>query len=117
MSDCIFCKIIAGQIPSKKVYEDERIYAFHDINPAAKVHFLMVPKKHVASLETCGAEDKEDLSHLLLKASELAKSQGLDNGFRTIINTGPGGGQEVYHLHIHVLGGSPMKPLASSGGD
>lgn len=114
MSDCIFCKIIAGQIPSKKVYEDERIYAFHDIHPAAKVHFLIIPKKHRASLVDCDASDAEDLAHLLLKAPVIAQSLGLEEGFRSVINTGKGGGQEVFHLHMHILGGSPMRPLAAA---
>lgn len=105
MDTCIFCKIIAGQIPSKKVYEDEDLFVFHDIRPAARVHLLLVPKKHVASLQQCGVEDQALLGKMLLMASRLATEHGLEDGFKTAINTGHGGGQEVFHLHIHVLGG------------
>ena len=105
MSDCIFCKIIAGQIPAQKVYEDEDVFVFHDIRPVAKVHMLMIPKKHVASLTECSSEDQNVLGKLLLLAPKLAKEQGLADGFKTSINTGHGGGQEVFHLHLHVYGG------------
>lgn len=105
MSDCIFCKIIAGQIPAQKVYEDEDVFVFHDIRPVAKVHMLMIPKKHIASLTECSAEDQNVLGKLLLLAPKLAKEQGLPDGFKTSINTGHGGGQEVFHLHLHVYGG------------
>jgi len=104
MSDCIFCKIIKGDIPSKKVYEDDLVYAFHDINPLAKVHFMIVPKKHVDSLAHCAAEDQALLGHIMLLAPKLAAGQGLEKGFKTGINTGRGGGQEVFHLHVHVFG-------------
>jgi histidine triad (HIT) family protein len=104
-SDCIFCKIVAGQIPSRKVYEDDQILAFHDINPVAPVHFMLIPKEHFASLDDAHARHELLLGRMLLLAPRLAKEQGLNNGFRTIINTGPGGGQEVFHLHIHVIGG------------
>ena len=110
MSDCIFCKIVAGDIPSKKVYEDEEVIAFHDIRPIAPVHFMLVPKLHVASLGECGDAQRDLLGRMLLLAPQLAKAQGLDNGFRTMINTGPGGGQEVFHLHIHVFGGGANLP-------
>jgi histidine triad (HIT) family protein len=105
MSDCIFCKIIAGQIPCKKVYEDEDIFAFHDINPAAPVHFMVVPKQHVASLYEADASHQAVLGKILARAGELARAQGATDGFRTIINTGRVGGQEVYHLHVHIIGG------------
>jgi len=105
MSDCIFCKIIAGQIPCKKVYEDEDIFAFHDINPAAPVHFMVVPKRHVSSLYEADASHEAVLGKILAKAGELARAQGASDGFRTIINTGRVGGQEVYHLHVHIIGG------------
>lgn len=111
MSDCIFCKIVRGEIPSKKVYEDEDIFAFHDINPIAPVHFMIVPKVHVASLYDAQAAHQAALGKILTKAGELARSQGLDDGFRTIINTGRIGHQEVYHLHVHILGGP--EPLGS----
>ena len=110
MSDCIFCKIIAGDIPSKKVYEDDEVVAFHDIRPIAPVHFMLVPKLHVASLTECNESHRDLLGRLLLLAPRLAKEQGLETGFRTMINTGAGGGQEVFHLHIHVFGGGAALP-------
>lgn len=108
MSDCIFCKIIAGEIPSKKIYEDDEIIAFHDIHPVARVHFMLIPKVHVDSLADCGAKHQEVLGKILLLAPKLAQEQGLTDGFRTIINTGRGGGQEVFHLHVHVIGGEKL---------
>ena len=108
MSDCLFCKIIAGDIPSSKVYEDGMMLVFKDINPVADVHILAVPKKHIKSLDEQTEADKELLGYMMSKLPELAKSQGLQDGFRTIINTGPGGGQEVDHLHIHIMGGKNM---------
>ena len=107
MSDCIFCKIIAGEIPSRKVYEDEDVYAFHDIHPFARVHFMIIPKLHIASLADAAPEHQALLGKILLLAPKLAKEQGLDSGFKTLINTGHGGGQEVFHLHVHVFGGGP----------
>ena len=108
MSDCLFCKIIAGDIPSSKVYEDEQIFAFKDINPQADVHLLVIPKIHIESLDQLNNEYHDLMAHMMLKLPELAQSQGLNNGFRTIINTGPDGGQEVGHLHIHILGGGKL---------
>lgn len=108
MSDCIFCKILAGDIPSTKVFEDDQIYVFKDIYPKADVHLLVIPKLHIARLDDAEAEHADLLAHMLLSLPSLAESQGLDTGFRTIINTGPGGGQEVDHLHIHILGGSNL---------
>lgn len=110
MSDCIFCKIVAGDIPSKKLYEDDEVIAFHDIRPIAPVHFMLVPKLHVASLVEWGDEHRDLLGRMLLLAPKLAKEQGLETGFRTMINTGHGGGQEVFHLHIHVFGGGAALP-------
>ena len=104
MSDCIFCKIAAGDIPANKVYEDDDVVAFHDIKPAGDVHFLLVPKRHVESLAHCGADDAAMLGKLILLAPQLAAEQGLERGFKTAINTGRGGGQEVFHLHVHVYG-------------
>lgn len=110
MSDCLFCKIVAGTIPSKKLYEDDDLIAFHDIHPIAPVHFLLVPKMHVAGLADCGVEHKDLLAKMLLLAPKLAVEQGLVAGFRTMINTGSGGGQEVFHLHFHVFGGGATIP-------
>ena len=108
---CIFCKIARGEIPSNKVYEDDVVFAFHDIHPVAPVHFMVVPKLHLASLMEAGASHTELLGKMLLLAPRLAKQQGLENGFRTVINTGKGGGQEVFHLHIHVIGGGHIPPM------
>lgn len=105
MSDCIFCKIIRGEIPCKKVYEDDDIFAFHDIAPMAPVHFMVIPKQHVASLADTNESHAPMLGKLFAKLGDLARSQGLTDGFRTIVNTGRVGQQEVYHLHVHVVGG------------
>ncbi|HEY8354067.1 MAG TPA: histidine triad nucleotide-binding protein [Methylophilaceae bacterium] len=109
MTDCIFCKIVAGDIPSKKIHEDEDLIAFHDIRPIAPVHFLIVPKQHVESLAHCEEVHRDLLGKALILAPRLAKEQGL-NGFRTMINTGREGGQEVFHLHVHVFGGGATLP-------
>jgi len=103
--NCIFCKIVAGQIPSKKVFEDEELLAFHDINPWAPVHVLVIPKTHIATLADVGPEHDALLGRMLGLAPRLMKQLGVSNGFRTLINTGPDGHQEVYHLHMHVIGG------------
>jgi histidine triad (HIT) family protein len=110
MSDCIFCKLVAGQIPSRKIHEDDELLAFHDIRPIAPVHFLIIPKRHIASLAECGPEHETMLGRMLLLAPVLAREQGLADGFRTMINTGAGGGQEVFHIHIHVFGGKSLPP-------
>jgi histidine triad (HIT) family protein len=115
LSNCIFCKIAAKEIPANVIYEDDELIAFHDINPAASVHFLIVPKQHIATLSDCSEDHSVLLGKMLLLAPKLAQQQGCgyakeangigSGGFKTIFNTGPGGGQEVYHLHMHVLGG------------
>ncbi len=112
MSDCLFCKIAAGQIPAKKVFEDEDILAFNDINPARPVHVLLIPKKHITSLATATADDTPVLGRMLAVASSIATEQGSPDGFRVIINTGRVGNQEVPHLHIHIVGGpDPVGPM------
>jgi histidine triad (HIT) family protein len=107
--NCIFCKIIAGHIPSKKVFEDEELLAFHDIHPWAPMHVLIVPKVHIAMLSDVGPQHSALLGRMLGLAPVLMKQLGVDvsqaGGFRTLINSGPDGGQEVYHLHMHVMGG------------
>ena len=109
---CLFCRIARGEVPSRKAYEDDQFLAFHDINPAAPVHLLVIPKLHVDSLLTAGPEHEALLGKLVSLAPRLAKQQVCDNGFRVVINNGPDGGQEVYHLHIHILGGPrPWKRL------
>jgi histidine triad (HIT) family protein len=106
MDNCIFCKIARGEIPSKKVYEDEEILGFHDINPQAPVHFMLMPKKHIASLADATLEDASMLGRILALSGRLAREQGSPDGYRTIINTGRIGRQDVMHLHVHVIGGS-----------
>ena len=103
--NCIFCKIVAGQIPSKKAYEDEELLAFHDINPWAPVHVLIIPKAHIATLYDAEPGDQALLGRMMGLAPRLMRELGVSDGFRTIVNTGPNGGQEVYHLHMHVMGG------------
>ena len=111
MSDCLFCKIVRGEIPCRKVYEDGEVLAFHDIHPVAPVHFMLIPKQHLATLADAGDEHSALLGRMLLLAPRLAKEQGLGHGFRTVINTGKGGGQEVFHFHIHVIGGGILPPM------
>lgn len=112
MSDnCLFCKIARGEIPSRKVYEDEDVFAFHDINPVASVHFMLIPKRHLVSLLEADESHAALLGKMLLLAPQLAREQGLQNGFRTVINSGKGGGQEVFHLHIHIIGGGNIPPM------
>ena len=102
---CIFCKIVAGQIPSRKAFEDDELLAFHDIAPWAPVHVLIIPKQHIATLADVTPEHNALLGRMLGLAPVLMKELGVTNGFRTLINTGPDGKQEVYHLHMHVMGG------------
>ncbi len=103
--NCIFCKIIAGQIPAKKVYEDQELLAFHDIHPWAPVHVLIIPKLHIPSMAELSEEHAPLLGRMNVLAPKLMRELGVVNGFRTVINTGPDGGQEVYHLHMHAMGG------------
>jgi histidine triad (HIT) family protein len=103
--NCIFCKIVAGQVPARKAYEDGELLAFHDINPWAPVHVLIIPKAHMAMLSDAGPEHDALLGRMLGLAPRLMKELGVTNGFRTLINTGPDGRQEVMHLHMHVMGG------------
>jgi histidine triad (HIT) family protein len=111
MDNCIFCKIIRGEIPCRKLYEDGEMLAFHDINPVAPVHFMLIPKLHLASLADAEDAHAALLGRMMLLAPKLALEQGLENGFRTVINTGKGGGQEVFHLHIHIIGGCNIPPM------
>lgn len=107
--DCLFCKIIAGDIPSNKVYADDHVYAFHDINPAAPTHILVIPKKHLHAVNSATADDEALMGKLLLAANRIADEAGLaESGFRYVINTGNEGGQTVFHLHLHILGGRQM---------
>ena len=112
VAHCPFCRIVRGEVTSDTVFEDSDVLAFHDIRPAAPVHFLIIPKSHVDSLLTTGSEHEALLGKMTALAPRLAKEQGCDNGFRLVINNGPDGGQEVNHLHIHILGGPrPWKRL------
>jgi histidine triad (HIT) family protein len=108
MSDCLFCKMIAGQIPTKKAYEDEKTFAFHDINPQAPTHILIVPKKHIAGLKEATTEDAEIIGYCQIVAAKLARERDIENGYRTVYNVGPGAGQSVFHLHLHLLGGRKL---------
>ena len=106
MQDCIFCKIIKGEIPAAKVYEDEEILAFKDIHPAAPIHILIIPKKHIASLTQIEKEDEAVIGKIYTVINQIAEEQGvLDKGYRVIVNCGKDGGQEVLHLHFHLLAG------------
>jgi histidine triad (HIT) family protein len=110
--NCIFCKIVRGEIPAKKIHEDEHVVAFHDVRPQAPVHLLIVPREHVATLYEADARHEKALGRLLALAGRLARQEGANDGFRTIINTGRVGHQEVYHVHMHVLGGpEPLGPM------
>ena len=110
--NCIFCKIVRGEIQSRKLYEDTDVLAFHDVNPKAPVHFMLIPKRHIASLYDAGERDAPALGKIMVLAGRLAREQGASEGFRTIINTGRVGQQEVMHVHVHVLGGpNPLGPM------
>ena len=111
MNNCIFCKIIAGEIPSKKAYEDDKILAFHDINPAAPVHVLCVPKIHVDSLNEVNQSNIDYVSHILAKIPDIAETLGTIDGYRVVTNIGEDGGQTVKHLHFHILGGKKHEQL------
>mgnify|MGYP001498738475 CR=1 FL=1 len=112
MSDCIFCKIIAGDIPSTNVYKDERVTAFRDINPAAPTHVLIVPNKHIDSVNFMTAEDEPLLGRLFSIAKQLAAQEGIaESGYRLVVNTNAGAGQTVFHIHLHLLGGRQMMAL------
>ena len=108
MSDCLFCRVIRGETPAKKVYEDEHTYAFEDINPKAPTHLLVIPKKHIVGLKEATPEDAELIGRCHLVAADLARARGIENGYRTVLNVGPGAGQSVFHLHVHLLGGRSL---------
>ncbi len=109
MDDCIFCRIAQGTIEADKVYEDDTIIAFNDINPKAPTHILLIPKKHIENLNAATSEDVELLGRMLATAAEIARNAGIaDSGWRLVANSGPDSGQEVPHLHLHILGGRPM---------
>jgi len=110
MENCIFCRVARGEIPSRKVYEDEDVLAFHDIHPVAPVHFLVIPRQHIASLYDCDMSHQAVLGKIMALSGRLAREQGANEGFRTIVNTGRIGRQEVYHVHVHIIGGHEVLP-------
>ncbi len=105
---CLFCKIIAGEIPSTKVYEDDKIYAFRDIAPQAPTHILVIPKEHLDSVNAVTAENAAIVAHIFATIPQIAKAEGLENGYRVVSNCGPDGCQSVPHLHFHILGGTQL---------
>jgi len=110
MTDCIFCKIIKGDIPSTNVFRDEQVTAFRDLNPAASTHILLVPNKHIDSINTLTNDDEQLIGHLFIAAKQIAAQEGIaEGGYRLIINTNAHAGQTVFHIHLHLLGGAPMK--------
>ena len=109
MTECLFCRIISGEIPAKKVYEDEHTFAFEDIDPQAPTHVLIIPKKHVRGLKEAQAEDAELIGRLHLAAAAIGRQRGIEDGYRTVLNVGPKSGQSVFHIHVHLIGGRNMK--------
>ncbi len=109
MSDCLFCKIIAGKIPAKKVYEDDKVFVVQDINPQAPTHVLILPKRHIEGVNTAKPEDAEIIGYSHLIAAKLGRERGIEDGYRTVYNVGPRSGQSVFHLHLHLLGGRDLK--------
>jgi len=107
-NDCLFCRIIRGEIPAKKIYEDEYTFAFEDISPQAPTHVLIIPKKHVVGLKEATNEDADLIGYCHLAAAKIAKDRGIENGYRTVLNVGPGAGQSVFHMHVHLLGGRSL---------
>jgi histidine triad (HIT) family protein len=105
MSDCLFCGILTGEIPAKKVYEDEYTFAFEDISPKAPTHVLVIPKKHLPGLKEAQAADAELVGRCHLTAAKIARERGIEDGYRTVLNVGPKSGQSVFHMHVHLLGG------------
>ncbi|MFH0818872.1 MAG: histidine triad nucleotide-binding protein [Patescibacteria group bacterium] len=113
MTDCIFCKIVAHEIPANIIFENEHIMAFHDINPKARVHILIISKKHICSVNEITEKDTQIITEVFLSAKQIAKEQNiLDSGYRITVNTGPDSGQEVAHIHWHLMGGGKLKDLA-----
>ena len=108
MTNCLFCKIVAGDIPSTKVYEDEKILAFRDINPQAPTHILVIPKAHIASVAEVNAENADVVAHIFTVIPKIAEAEGLTGGFRVVSNCGDDAGQTVHHLHFHILGGKAL---------
>ena len=108
MKDCLFCRIVRGEITSKKVFEDEQTFAFEDINPQGPTHVLVVPKRHIPGLKEATGDDAEILGHCHLIAAQIARQRSIEDGYRTILNVGPRSGQSVFHLHVHLIGGRTL---------
>jgi histidine triad (HIT) family protein len=108
MSECIFCRIVRNEIPAKKVYEDESVVAFEDLDPKAPTHVLVIPRKHIAGLKEAGSEDAEAVGRCHLAAARIARERNIENGYRTVLNVGPDSGQSVFHLHVHLIGGRKL---------
>ncbi|MFY9909298.1 MAG: histidine triad nucleotide-binding protein [Candidatus Sulfotelmatobacter sp.] len=104
-ASCLFCRILRGEIPAKKVYENDHVYAFEDINPKAPTHVLVIPKRHFAGLKEAQTDDAEIIGRCHLAAAEIARQRNIEKGYRTVLNVGPESGQSVFHLHVHLLGG------------
>ncbi|HWQ84206.1 MAG TPA: histidine triad nucleotide-binding protein [Anaerolineales bacterium] len=110
MTDCIFCKIISGEIPGEKLYQDDSVTAFRDLHPVAPTHVLIVPNKHIPSVNEVSPEDESTMGHLYTVARQLAVQEGIqEQGYRLIVNSGPNAGQEIYHIHLHLIGGRRMR--------
>ena len=109
MDDCLFCKLVQGKIPAKKVYEDEHTFAFEDIDPKAPTHVLIVPKQHLTGLKEATAQDAEIIGRCHLTAAKIAKDRKIEDGYRTVLNVGPKSGQSVFHLHVHLIGGRDLR--------
>ena len=109
---CVFCKIVNREIPAKIVYEDDKVMAFHDINPQAPVHILVIPKEHIPTVNDLEEKHKELIGHIFLVIKEIAKEMGIaESGYRVLVNCNRDGGQEIYHIHFHLLGGAPLGPM------
>lgn len=112
MTDCLFCKIVAGEIPSDKVYEDDQVLAFNDINPQAPIHILVIPKVHIATINDVGEEHHGLIGHMITTAKQIAADKGIaEDGYRLLFNCNEQGGQTVYHIHLHILGGRQLRGL------
>jgi len=105
MTDCLFCRIVRGELPTRKIYEDDRALAFNDINPQAPMHVLIISKKHIVGLKEATSEDAELIGYCHLLAAKIARDRGMEEGYRTVYNVGPKAGQSVFHLHLHLIGG------------
>lgn len=109
MADCLFCRIIEGKVPSKKVYEDDKVFVIEDINPQAPTHVLILPRKHIEGVNKAKPDDAEIIGYCQLVAAKLGREQGIEEGYRTVYNVGPKSGQSVFHLHLHLLGGRVLR--------